>query len=192
MHTLLSTGVFGRWTVTSLRDSLLAELDKDKSSSTLKMYFYAVTNRGWTEIRKSVTRWMQIRRDRAVVIYVGTDHAITEPSALEMMQADKVNVRVMRKYQGVFHPKVVWLQGANKHIVWVGSNNLTKDGLLHNIEFAVLVRSASIPAELRKWIQAVDLGSVALTNDLLQSYRAERQEFEAKRARSKSITFTWI
>lgn len=191
MHTHLPTCTFESWTVTSLRDSLLAELRKDKSSKVLKMFFYAITRRGWMEIHKAVKQWEGFSRHRAVIVYVGTDHAITEPVALEMMQGDKVEVRLMKTYQGVFHPKVVWLEGKDNNVVWVASNNLTRDGLLYNIEFAVVVKSRDIPAELEKWADAVKLGSEILTPDLLQSYKTERQKFEGNRAKAKATTFTW-
>jgi len=34
---------------------------------------------------------------------------------------------------------------------WAGSNNITRDGLVNNIEFAVAIRSAEVPRDLRCW-----------------------------------------
>jgi hypothetical protein len=97
----------------------------------------------------------------------------------------------MDKYQGVYHPKVVWLQGTRANILWVGSNNLTKAGLLQNIEFALVVRAPRVPDPLKTWADAVDSGSSALTPGLLTSYKSERSVFEAKRALAGATTFTW-
>ncbi len=97
----------------------------------------------------------------------------------------------MDTYRGIFHPKVVWLQGGTNNLVWVGSNNLTKNGLLHNIEFAVLIKSRDIPTELTHWSTAVAAGSTSLTPALIHSYKQEREEFENKRASAKVTTFTW-
>jgi len=191
VSTVLPTGTFESWTVTSLRESLIAELASDRSSTTLRMFFYAVTSTGWSEIRRPVLKWMRSRTSRSVTAYVGTDHAMTDPAAIESMKQARVNVRLMRTYRGVFHPKVVWLTGDRKNVVWVGSNNLTKDGLLYNIEFAVLIRSREIPPELNHWAEAVAAGSNEATDELLDSYKKERERFERNRAVARSTTFTW-
>jgi hypothetical protein len=125
------------------------------------------------------------------VLFVGTDHAITDPSAIRRVEADGVVVRLMVKYQGVFHPKVIWLSGKRGHMVWVGSNNLTRDGLLNNIEFAVLAKSRVAPASLNSWAEAVLEGSQPLEEQLLRSYEKQRKKFEKGRANSGATTFTW-
>ncbi len=191
MHTHLPTYSSGTWTVTSLKDSLISELSTDRDSLVLRMYFYAVTSRGWLELRSSVKKWADADKNRSVVVFVGTDHAITEPAVLLEMQKDGIHVRIMEYYNGVFHPKVVWLEGKDNNTVWVCSNNLTRDGLLNNIEFAVVVKSVKIPDELQKWSDAIESGSTVLTNELFRSYEVERQKFEAKRAKSNATTFTW-
>jgi hypothetical protein len=97
----------------------------------------------------------------------------------------------MNSYSGVFHPKVIWMSGGNKNLVWVGSNNLTRAGLLNNIEFAVLIKSRAVPAELSQWVESVAAGSSEVTDELLASYKIEREEFERNRAAAKATTFTW-
>ena len=175
----------------SLRDSLVSELAADKSSVTLLLFFYAITSSGWNEIRKPALKWKQAKKARVVTVYVGTDHGITDPAAIESMQQAGLDVRLMESYRGIFHPKVVWLSGQRSNLVWVGSNNLTKDGLLHNIEFAVLIKSRDVPTELNRWADAVATGSTALTAALVASYKSEREGFEKKRASAKTTTFTW-
>jgi hypothetical protein len=73
----------------------------------------------------------------------------------------------------------------------VGSNNLTRDGLLYNIEFAVLIRARAVPTELVRWGNEVASGSVAITESLIATYELERTAFEKKQARAKTATFTW-
>lgn len=191
MHTVLPTCNFNSWAVRSLRDSLLSELSADQSSVTLLLFFYAITTSGWNEIRAPILKWQQANRIRTITVYVGTDHGITDPSAIESMQKAGLDIRLMDSYRGVFHPKVVWLKGPTSNLLWVGSNNLTKDGLLHNIEFAVLIKSSEVPVELKHWADAVASGSTALTTSLIASYKSERVKFEMARASANSTTFTW-
>lgn len=193
MNSHLPTGSFAQWDVTAFKDSLLSALknDREKGEAKLRLYFYAVTMRGWDEIRSGIKRWMKLDRHRRVVAYVGTDHAITDPQGLESMFSCGVSVRIMVNYRGVFHPKVVWLDHPKRCQVWIGSNNLTRDGLLNNIEFAAAIQSDCAPQELKKWAGKVHAGSIALTKSKLESYRRERREFEQRRAESNITSFTW-
>lgn len=190
-HTHLPTLRSGRWNITAFRDSLVATLRADRASGALRMYFYAVTTSGWDQIRSPILRWKRERKGRQVTLVVGTDHGITDPRALKWIQDDGVEVRLMLEYQGVFHPKVVWLRGAKGNAVWIASNNLTRDGLLSNIEFAVLVKSPGIPSAFTSWTEEVERGSALLTQDLLDSYAGERKAFESTRAVANATTFTW-
>lgn len=189
METYLPTFTSASWTVASLRESLQREISSDTNSTTLLIFAYAVTEPGWREVRPAIRAWMRARNGRSVVAYVGTDHALTEPDALCLMRKDGVRVRIMRKYNGVYHPKVFWLKGGARHSVWVGSNNLTREGLLHNVEFATLIRSRTVPAQLRRWLRSVAAASEPLDEGMLASYLAERREFAGRR--SSAGTFTW-
>ncbi len=194
MKNYLPTGSFAQWDVTAFKDSLLSTLrdDHEKSDAKLRLYFYAVTMRGWDEIRRDVRRWMKFdRKRRQVIVYVGTDHAITEPHGLEAMRRDGVAVRIMKNYRGVFHPKVVWLDRSTRCRVWIGSNNLTRDGLLNNIEFAATIQSDDTPKELRKWAKQVHAGSTEMKEDDLEVYRVDRSEFEKNLIKSGIAAFTW-
>ena len=189
----LPTGSFGEWSVTSFKDSLISLLTDDRSSDSvcLRFYFYAVTACGWSEIREAVASWRSFAPSRTVTAYVGTDHAITDPNGLETMRDDGVAVRLMQSYRGLFHPKVVLLVRPQQSMIWVGSNNLTRDGLLNNVEFAVLVRFPKIPPELEQWSAEVHEGSTALTAMNLQCYRDQRDQFSAHRIRIGATDFIW-
>ena len=190
-HQHLPTWISGRWSVAAFRDSFIDTLGTDRSCKTLSMYFYAVTQSGWDQVRAPILQWKENVNERTALLFVGTDHGITDPSALKQISDDGVDVRLMREYNGVFHPKVVWLQGNRRHIAWVGSNNLTRDGLLNNVEFALLVKAGRVPGELDRWAKLIRKGSVKLTPRLLKSYEKQRRVFEKGRAREKFTTFTW-
>src|SRR3972149_4973494 len=96
------------WTVAHFHDSLLSLLKSEKSTRELRLYFYAVTSQGWQLIRSAARRWKAHREDRSIVAYIGTDHGVTDPDALQAMQADGVRVKLLMHYDGVFHPKLVW------------------------------------------------------------------------------------
>ena len=188
----LPTWISGKWSITAFRDSLISTLRADRSCTTLCMYFYAVTQSGWDQLRQSVLAWKSCNEKRTVLLFVGTDHGITDPSALKQISEDGVDVRLMRKYNGIFHPKVVWLQGSKRHAVWVGSNNMTRDGLLNNVEFALLALTRERPLALDRWARAIETASTKLTPRLLKSYETQRRQFETKRVRAGTATpFTW-
>ena len=187
----LPTWISGKWCVAAFRDSLISTLRKDRSCNNLYMYFYAVTQSGWDQVRQSILNWKSSKKNRNVTLFVGTDHGITDPSALEQISKDGVDVRLMLKYHGVFHPKVVQLSGKSRQVLWVGSNNLTRDGLLNNVELAVLVTGRSLSASFTRWAQLIESASVPLTRDLLNSYKRQRRKFEKQRAKAKAIAFTW-
>ena len=189
--TCLPTWVAGEWTVSDFRDSLVAGLRSDRSGAMLRLYFYAVTSSGWNELREPITRWKDQVPGRTVRLIVGTDHGITDPAALRDIRAAGVDVRVMLEYRGIFHPKVVWLRGRRRHLVWVGSNNLTRDGLSRNVEFGLHLHASAIPKPLDRWASSVEGGSVELSSQLLSSYEKERRSFENARGRAGATTFTW-
>jgi hypothetical protein len=165
------------------------ELDADDSCTTLRFFAYAATLSGWQEIRRAIRTWMSLTKNRAAIGYVGTDHAITDPDAIRQMQRDKIDIRVMTTYSGIYHPKVFWLAGTRKDLVWVGSNNLTRDGLVQNIEFSTLIRSHQENPDLRNWFEHVHAASEPFSESLLRNYEGERRLFAAQRAAMG--TFTW-
>ncbi|GEM_PF-1554930 len=177
------------WQLTTLRDSLLRCLANDGSAREVRLFFYAVTESGWREIRGRLNAWRLGSRARSIVAYIGTDHGLTEPRAMRLMAEDGVSVRLMQSYLGIYHPKVVWLVGPRKHLIWIGSNNLTRDGLLQNIEFAALLRSSTPPRQVERWAREVHAGSVPLDENLVDEYEAERRAYGERQAAIGA--FTW-
>lgn len=189
MKTHLPTFTSASWTVNSLCDSLQREISADLHCDTFRIFAYAVTGPGWRELRSTVRKWLRAKNGRSVVAFIGTDHALTEPDALRAMEKDGVYVRIMRKYHGIYHAKVFWLAGDTRHYVWVGSNNLTREGLLQNVEFATLIKSSDVNPELNQWFRNIDLASDPLDETLLTDYENQRYSFARKR--SSAGTFTW-
>ena len=186
LPTLTSTG----WSVTGLLASLREGLRRDVEGEQFIIYAYAVTSPGWRELRVSCTRWLRAKAGRSIVAYIGTDHGLTEPDSVRTMVQDGIEVRLMCRYRGVFHAKVFWLRARKRNQLWVGSNNLTREGLLNNIEFALTLSAKREDRGLIRWHDAVHAGSEAFSESLLESYEAERRVFARRRADSPG-TFTW-
>lgn len=189
MGSPLPTLTCGSWTLTHLTDSLKKSLSTDTAGTEFNLFAYAVTMSGWNEVRREAKAWMARKSRRKAVAYIGTDHALTDPDALRQMESDGVSVRLMVEYTGTYHPKVFWLQSSRLHSLWVGSNNLTRDGLLQNIEFATLIQSPTENPAFRKWFDEVHRGSEPLSAAHLRSYETERRAFARKRAATGA--FTW-
>jgi hypothetical protein len=107
------------------------------------------------------------------------------------MKQSGVDVRIMETYRGVFHPKVVWLADKDVNLIWVGSNNLTRDGLVNNVECSVLIRARTVPNDFIRWVQEIESGSCVLSESLLKSYKEEREDFEKRQTKASAAVFTW-
>lgn len=177
------------WTATDLFDSIKAELSADRSGTHLRFYMYQVSLPGWELLREPVATWLRARSNRGVTAFIGTDHGFTHPEALQMMKDDGVEVWIPTDYEGIYHPKVLWLESPKAHVLWIGSNNLTEAALSSNIECASVIAHPLLPAGFDKWRTRIAESSQRLTDDLLDSYRGERRE-HGKRA-AKLGTFVW-
>ncbi len=168
--------------MTGFIDAAQHLLRNDSAATELRLYFYAATLDGWLQLAQEIAHWVSARADRSVTAYIGTDHGLTDPDSVDAMRTAGVTVRILRRYKGVFHPKVVWFfrEGAG-HII-VGSNNLTFQGLCGNIEFATLTNFEEPDSNLTKWHECVHSASDVFDETLLKSYRSERDAFFTKRA----------
>jgi len=177
------------WTATDLLDSIKAELSSDVSGTHLRFYMYQVSVPGWELLRKPVGRWMRARPKREVTAFIGTDHGFTHPEALQMMKDDGVEVWIPTDYEGIYHPKVLWLDSPKSHVLWIGSNNLTEAALSSNIECASVIAYARLPAGFDKWRTRIAESSQPLSDGLLASYQGERRAFGRQAANLG--TFVW-
>ncbi len=180
------------WAITDFLSSVERMCAADKQSHELRMYFYAATESGWKRIRKSILNWRKPHDTRVVTAYIGTDHALTDAAALDAMQSEGVEVRLMRHYRGTFHPKVIWFVGNPSSTILAGSNNLTEDGLRNNIEFATVTELAQVDANLQKWHDEIHKASEPATAVLIKIYAKEKEKYGQRRATSgQSGEFTW-
>ena len=180
------------WVVTDFLTAAERVCEVDKQSHQLRLYFYAATESGWKRLRKSILNWSKACDGRAVTAYIGTDHALTDVAALEAMQREGVEVRLMRHYTGIFHPKVIWFVGHAGSTILAGSNNLTEDGLRNNIEFATVTTLAKIDANLQTWHDEIHNASEAVTAALIKSYAKEKEKYGQRQATSGlGGDFTW-
>lgn len=180
------------WAVTDFLAAAERVCETDKQSHQLRLYFYAATESGWKRLRKSILNWCKARDDRTVTAYIGTDHALSDAAALEAMRSEGVEVRLMRHYRGVFHPKVIWFVGKAGSTILAGSNNLTEDGLRNNIEFATVTTLAKVDANLKTWHDEIHKASEPATAALIKSYAKEKEKYGQQRATSgQGGDFTW-
>ena len=193
MTDMLPTMQAATWSVARFHDVLLSLLKSDRKAMELRLYFYAVTAQGWQLARRPARQWLGRVPGRRLVAYVGTDHGITDADALSAMQSDGVRVRLLLHHVGIYHPKVAWfVRKDGGGLVLVGSNNLSHDGLLYNVEFATVTDLKHRNASLSRWHAGVDRYAADLTTDLLESYRQERESFDSRRAAAKAAaSFTW-
>ena len=95
----------------------------------------------------------------------------------------------MIDYYGTYHPKVFWILAPTSHRLWLGSNNLTRDGLLNNIEFGAQLEAKTVPVKLNRWAAEIAASSRPLSDELINSYETER--LPHSKARAGLGTFTW-
>ena len=173
------------WSMKGFLDAALEILRTDVDATELRLYFYAATRSGWNEVEADVAKWIKRRPGRKVIAYIGTDHGLTDPAALAEM-ARRLTLRLMRRYNGVFHPKVIWFLGGRVNQLLVGSNNLTGDGLRNNIEFGTWTQFKKIETPLQHWHDAVHEASDPLDKTMLASYMKERQAYAQAQAQAQA------
>lgn len=178
------------WSVTDFLASAERLCAADVSCRQLRLYFYAATQSGWKRLQRSIQTWRKAQDGREVTAYIGTDHALTDAAALESMHSDGVEVRLMRHYTGIFHPKVIWFVGEAQNTILAGSNNLTEDGLRNNIEFATVTTLVHVDAKLNAWHDEIHKASEVTTAALIKSYAKERETYGQRRAATGG-DFTW-
>lgn len=81
-----------------------------------------------------------INEGNKVNLYVGVDLHGTSKEALEMLIAEDIPTTIVYSPNSiVYHPKIYLLRGERKHMIVVGSSNLTGSGLFQNIEASLCI-----------------------------------------------------
>lgn len=180
------------WAVTDFLNAAERVCSEDQHSNHVRMYFYAATEAGWRRLGKCISRWRGAQKDRSVTAYIGTDHGLTDPDALKVMHSEGVEVRLMRHYKGIFHPKVIWFVGEARNTILAGSNNLTEDGLKNNIEFATVTTLEGVDNSLKRWHNEIHKASELASEALVKSYAKEKEKHGQKQAISRTAgEFIW-
>lgn len=77
--------------------------------------------------------------NKSIIFYIGVDDKGTSKEALDFLITNKCETYIFHTCSNfIFHPKVYLFQGEHNRII-VGSSNLTKSGLFHNIEASLLL-----------------------------------------------------
>lgn len=180
------------WAVTDFLAAAEQVCTADQQSRLLRLYFYAVTEAGWKRLRHSIMGWRRANQGRSVTAYIGTDHGLTDADAIDAMRNEGVEVRLMRHYTGIFHPKVIWFVGDAGNTILAGSNNLTEDGLRNNIEFATVTTLTQIDLNLQRWHDEIHNASEPATSSLVSSYAKEKEKHGRQLATSRQGgNFIW-
>lgn len=187
----LSTMNIGAVIVRDLLDSVRDTLAADGAGKLLTIFQYAPSVGGWGLIEEAILNWMKADKDRVVEAFVGTDDGLTDPAALEQMDAAGVQVHLLVEYSGVYHPKVFLLRPSERATLWVGSNNMTVAGMTKNVELAFKATGGALLGELALWEKSIRKASKPMTSALLRSYRGERDRHEKKHASKGTKRFVW-
>jgi HKD family nuclease len=126
---------------------------------------------------------LHLIKDKAI-FYVGTDHYITEPTALKKLIRANHKVYLVKKTKSTFHPKIYYSAKGNKISILTGSSNLTGGGLESNLEVSVLLQTekgSSIDESFNIMINDFSLFASHLTSELAVSqYEREFDMFWKK------------
>jgi HKD family nuclease len=146
---------------------------------------------GWTLIEDAV-----LRCKGPVYLLTGLNHCLTEPALLANWLAaareDAVFARVFDTPDTCFHPKVLLVNAESNDVkklrfAIVGSGNLSRGGLLDNIEASAYVDRAESVLELKGWFEWLFTTATPITSDIISEYeplyrRALRHEEKSRRA----------
>ena len=156
---------------------------------TITLCYYSASVAGWRKLAPASVKWLAKKHGRAVKAYIGTDHGLTDPDALDEMMRAGVQVHLMTEYEGIYHPKVIhWNDGTGTGAVWIGSHNLSGAAFEKNVEFGIRLAFSKQSADWTSWIDFLDKASTPATPDLIKSYRKERNAFAKKQP---SRQFVW-
>lgn len=102
----------------------------------------------------------------------------SEPDCLQLLCQGGVELLVWgTNHPQFFHPKIYLFSYPDRWIAWIGSANLTSNGLRRNIESMVRLELNS--DEFRQWeksLESLERYCRPLTEELIEKYRDERKQ----------------
>ncbi len=112
--------------------------------------------------------------DIPVTVYTQLSNPGSDPNCLTQLLEGGVTVRVWgTNLAETFHPKVYFLTGEDGGIAWIGSANMTRNGMHRNIES--MIRLQLEDDEVHRWTQEMerlDPYCDDLTEGMIDTYRA--------------------
>ena len=181
-------GSRGPWK--SFLDNIKAGLENDTTSTEFVIVTYALTLDGWILLKDSIQSWRKRRTGRRVIAFVGTDHGISTPEALEQILHDCDKAYHVSAAPSCFHPKIFLLRGPSGMKLWSGSNNFTKAGLSKNMEFGTQVDLPVSHRELKQWLDQIQSVSTELDQALIEIYKKARKAWAKSMGSSESFHWT--
>ena len=126
------------------------------------------------------------------VLVGGTKLFDTHPDALRELLALKARMRVDARLcdlagKGVFHPKVLLVEGPAGLSAILGSSNCTGGGYQSNLEANVLLQQPAVVDQLRRWFDSIIDGDQAgviakrLTFPFIKAYEKNWKKAQAKK-----------
>lgn len=95
-------------------------------------------------------------KNKTIVFYIGVDDKGTSKEALKFLIDNNFETYIFHTCSNfIFHPKLYIFQGKHNRII-IGSSNLTKYGLFHNIEAAMLLDSTNDDSAGKKVLNQIN------------------------------------
>jgi len=152
-------------------------LNEDSQGKEFIIVSYALTMDGWNLVRGVISSWMEKDPERKVIAYIGTNHGLTTPEALEQISNDANHAYHASPRSGCFHPKVFILKSPAGMSIWSGSNNLTKAGLSQNVEYGTRIEVPINDPATKQWLDQIHSFSQTIDASLISAYKAARTIF---------------
>jgi HKD family nuclease len=175
-----------------------------KSASSIRLATAFAHKTGWDILAPAIA---ESKAEK--ILLAGTSFFQTEPSVLwkwlHMSKSGEAKAALHNGKGVTFHPKVLLVEG-KKTFAIVGSGNLSKGGLIDNVECGVFVDSSTMLSELRDWFDGVFKAGEPLCDAIVLDYekkwksllqstkdlRKQQQELENElAAKSAAVMNRW-
>jgi HKD family nuclease len=123
------------------------------------------------------------KRDCSLTFYVGTDFYQTEPVALRYLfeltkKNQKIKLFLLSRQAITFHPKIYLLLGRNEATAIIGSSNLTRGGLIDNIEASTCIKTScndDFIIQIRDFFHSIEESKRSKPADPVEISKYERE-----------------
>jgi hypothetical protein len=134
-----------------------------------------------------------LEQGKKITFYVGIDERVTSKDALELLNEIGVETYIYFSDKYIYHPKVFIFQGIKNRII-IGSTNITKAGLLYNVETSILLdftendkSGLKVLSQLKEYYKPLleftdsnlDLSTQEKIEELLEKGLISKEEFDS-------------